>query len=130
MAGTSTSSFARSTVDEERKFFDIETRWVDGRGKCPYSPNANSSALMTDTGDYFIGSATDFSSNDHAIYRMSGSDFSDLVSILSNFLFFVTETAAEKARMFVLATSPIACLIFTSKAKSLPKRGQPERRCT
>ena len=34
---------------------------------------------MTDTGDYFIGSATDFSSNDHAIYRMSGSDFGDLL---------------------------------------------------
>jgi hypothetical protein len=28
---------------------------------------------MTDTGDYYIGSATDFSSSDHAIYRMSGS---------------------------------------------------------
>ena len=55
------------------------TKWVDGRGKCPYSPNANSSALMTDTGDYFIGSSTDFSSTDHAIYRMSGSDFGDLL---------------------------------------------------
>ena len=34
---------------------------------------------MTDTGDYFIGSSTDFSSTDHAIYRMSGSDFGDLL---------------------------------------------------
>lgn len=55
------------------------TKWVDGRGKCPYSPEANSSALMTQSGDYYIASSTDFSSNDHAIYRMSGKSFDDLV---------------------------------------------------
>ncbi len=48
------------------------TQWVDGRGKCPYSPMANSSAFMTRNGEYYIASSTDFSANDHAIYRMSG----------------------------------------------------------
>ena len=54
-------------------------KWIDGRGKCPYSPHDNSSAVMTRTGDYYIGSATDFSSNDHAIYRMSGDRFRDML---------------------------------------------------
>lgn len=48
------------------------TKWVDGRGKCPYSPKANSSAFMNNQGDYYIASSTDFSANDHAIYKMSG----------------------------------------------------------
>ena len=48
------------------------TRLIDGRAKCPYSPLDNSTALMTSDGDYFIGSATDFQSTDHAIYRMKG----------------------------------------------------------
>lgn len=45
---------------------------IDGKARCPYSPLANITALMTRDGDYFIGSTTDFSSNDYAIYRMSG----------------------------------------------------------
>ena len=49
------------------------TRLIDGRAKCPYSPLDNATALMTqDSGDYYIGSATDFQSTDHAIYRMKG----------------------------------------------------------
>lgn len=48
------------------------TKWVDGRGKCPYSPKANSSAFMNSKGDFIIASPTDFSSNDFAIYKMSG----------------------------------------------------------
>ena len=48
------------------------TKWIDGKARCPYSPLDNSTALMAGNGDYYIGSATDFSSSDHAIYRMSG----------------------------------------------------------
>ena len=48
------------------------TKWIDGKAKCPYSPLDNSTAFMATNGDYYIGSATDFSSNDHALYRMSG----------------------------------------------------------
>ena len=50
------------------------TRWIDGRGKCPFSPKANSSAFMNDVGEYYIASSTDFSANDPAIYRMSGAN--------------------------------------------------------
>ncbi|TRY69068.1 hypothetical protein TCAL_11284 [Tigriopus californicus] len=52
---------------------------IDGRGKCPYSPHANSTSHMTKNGEYYIGSSTDFSSNDHAIYRMSGAQFEKVV---------------------------------------------------
>ena len=51
------------------------TRLIDGRAKCPYSPNDNATAMITSTGDLFIGSATDFQSTDHAIYRMKGHGF-------------------------------------------------------
>ena len=50
------------------------TKWIDGKAKCPYSPLDNSTAFMASNGDYYIGSATDFSSNDHALYRMSGAN--------------------------------------------------------
>ena len=50
------------------------SRWIDGRGKCPYSPKANSSAFMNDNGDYYIAGSTDFSANDYTIYRMSGAN--------------------------------------------------------
>lgn len=42
---------------------------VDGIAKCPYNPFANSSALMTENGEYYIGGPTDFSGSDFAIYR-------------------------------------------------------------
>ena len=53
-------------------FISQVSQWVDGRGKCPYSPEANSSAYMNSQGDFYIASSTDFSANDHAIYKMSG----------------------------------------------------------
>lgn len=43
--------------------------WVNGVAKCPYNPNANITALMTMTGQYYVGSPTDFSGSDPAIYR-------------------------------------------------------------
>jgi len=74
-------TFAFNPKCSWREIEDITriTKTVDGRGKCPYSPKANSSALMTDKGDFYIGSATDFSSIDHAIYKMSGANFGDLL---------------------------------------------------
>ncbi|XP_077294549.1 semaphorin 5c-like isoform X2 [Arctopsyche grandis] len=46
--------------------------WVDGVAKCPYNPKANVTALMTDTGHYYVGTPTDFSGSDPAIYRAIG----------------------------------------------------------
>ncbi len=48
------------------------TEWLDGRARCPFSPAANATALMTATGDLYVGGPTDFSGSDSAIYRMSG----------------------------------------------------------
>lgn len=46
--------------------------WVDGVAKCPYIPDANSTALMTSSGDYYIASTLDFTGQDPAIYRIMG----------------------------------------------------------
>ncbi len=43
-----------------------------GTARCPYSPLENITALVTADGDYYVGSGIDFSSSDHAIFRMSG----------------------------------------------------------
>lgn len=43
--------------------------WVDGIAKCPYNPNANITALISNSGDYYVGGPTDFSGSDTAIYR-------------------------------------------------------------
>eukprot|EP00096_Caligus_rogercresseyi_P008260 TRINITY_DN267_c0_g1_i4.p1 TRINITY_DN267_c0_g1~~TRINITY_DN267_c0_g1_i4.p1 ORF type:complete len:416 (+),score=124.79 TRINITY_DN267_c0_g1_i4:142-1389(+) len=56
--------------------------WIDGRGKCPYSPYASVVSLLTQGGTYYIGSSIDFMSDQHAIYRMDGASngFKDLLS--------------------------------------------------
>lgn len=41
-----------------------------GVGKSPFSPHANITTLMTDTGKMFVASPTDFSSSDPAILRV------------------------------------------------------------
>lgn len=43
--------------------------WVRGVAHCPYSPEANVTALLTRSGQYFVGSSTDFSGTDSAIIR-------------------------------------------------------------
>ncbi|XP_052863441.1 semaphorin-5A [Anopheles cruzii] len=41
----------------------------DGVAKCPFNPHANMTALTSDEGQLFVGSATDFSGSDSAILR-------------------------------------------------------------
>jgi chondroitin sulfate proteoglycan 4 len=43
--------------------------WVRGLARCPYSPEANVTALLTHAGHYFIGSPMDFPGADAAISR-------------------------------------------------------------
>ncbi|XP_058117992.1 semaphorin-5B [Anopheles ziemanni] len=45
------------------------TRDDDGMAKCPYNPAANMTALMSESGQLFVGSTTDFSGLDSAILR-------------------------------------------------------------
>jgi Sema domain. len=45
------------------------TDWVSGVAKCPHSPYANITSLMTLSGQYFAGSPMDFSGTDSAIIR-------------------------------------------------------------
>ena len=64
-----------------RNMEDINSvsEWIDGRGKCPFAPDSNSTALMTSKGDYYTASSIDFSNSDHAIFRMSGQGFKNLL---------------------------------------------------
>jgi chondroitin sulfate proteoglycan 4 len=48
---------------------DSVLEWVRGVARCPYSPEANVSALLTRSGHYFVGSPMDFSGADPAISR-------------------------------------------------------------
>lgn len=45
------------------------TRFDKGVAKCPFNPHANITTLMTDNGQMFVGSPTDFSGSDPAILR-------------------------------------------------------------
>jgi semaphorin 5 len=45
---------------------------MSGIAKCPYSPHANSTALMTASGRFFAATTTDFSSADPVISRSLG----------------------------------------------------------
>lgn len=45
------------------------TRFDKGVAKCPFNPHANITALMTDSGQMFVGTPTDFSGSDPAILR-------------------------------------------------------------
>ena len=49
------------------------SEWVDGRGKCPLSPEANSTALMTSSGRFYLAGSVDFANIDHSIFRMDTS---------------------------------------------------------
>lgn len=64
-----TNSFAPVCSWREIENLSEVTEWMDGIAKCPYNPLANSTALMTDDGEYYIGGPTDFSGSDSAIYR-------------------------------------------------------------
>ncbi len=74
-----TNAFSPSCSWREAERINTVSKLIDGRGKCPYSPWDNSTAMMTRAGEYFVASAIDFSSNDHAIYRMRGAGFDDMV---------------------------------------------------
>uniref|UniRef100_T1IJU2 Semaphorin-2A n=1 Tax=Strigamia maritima TaxID=126957 RepID=T1IJU2_STRMM len=45
---------------------------MSGIGMCPYSPHQNVTAMISSSGDYFVGTAVDFSARDSAIYKFSG----------------------------------------------------------
>lgn len=60
------------------------TRYDKGVAKCPFNPHANITTLMTENGQMFVGSPTDFSGSDPAILRADVSQ----VCYLFLYLFF------------------------------------------
>ncbi|KAF5272830.1 hypothetical protein FQR65_LT00426 [Abscondita terminalis] len=46
--------------------------WEDGVANCPYNPSANITALISESGDFYVGGPTDFHGSDAAIYRSIG----------------------------------------------------------
>lgn len=65
--GTSAFSPACSWRQLDNVSHVLET--VHGVAKCPYDPRANITALMTTEGQYYVGTPTDFSGSDYAVYR-------------------------------------------------------------
>ncbi|XP_032777784.2 semaphorin-5A isoform X1 [Daphnia magna] len=53
---------------------DVVSEWSSGVARCPYSPHSHISSLLSSgpagTADLYIGSPTDFSGQDNAIYRL------------------------------------------------------------
>ena len=68
-----THAFAPKCAWRDIQEISKETRMVEGKARCPYSPLDNSTAMITKDGDYFFASASiDFQGSDTAIYRMKG----------------------------------------------------------
>lgn len=61
------------------------TRYDKGVAKCPFNPHANITTLMTENGQMFVGSPTDFSGSDPAILR---ADVSQVCYFRHSLLFF------------------------------------------
>lgn len=54
--------------------FQIESlstvsEYLSGVAQCPYNPYSNVTAVIADSGEYYVGTPTDFSSSDFAIAR-------------------------------------------------------------
>lgn len=64
------------------------TRFDKGVAKCPFNPHANITTLMTDNGQMFVGSPTDFSGSDPAILRTDVSQVCTIHVLPSKKLFF------------------------------------------
>ncbi|XP_026679281.1 semaphorin-5B [Diaphorina citri] len=64
-----TSAFTPACTWREMEDINRVTDWVSGVAKCPHSPYANITSLMTLSGQYFAGSPMDFSGTDSAIIR-------------------------------------------------------------
>ncbi|KAL1461639.1 hypothetical protein WDU94_013513 [Cyamophila willieti] len=67
-----TSAFSPSCTWREMENINHITDTLRGVAKCPYSPYANITSLMTLSGQYFAGSPMDFSGTDFAIIRDLG----------------------------------------------------------
>ncbi|XP_046996594.1 semaphorin-5A [Schistocerca americana] len=67
-----TSAFSPQCTWREIENVNNVLEWVKGVAKCPFSPTYNITALMTQNGQYFVGSPMDFSGADPAIYRSLG----------------------------------------------------------
>ncbi|XP_018333129.1 semaphorin-5A, partial [Agrilus planipennis] len=46
--------------------------WTDGIARCPHNPMANTTTLISETGDYYLGGAIDFLGSDSGICKSSG----------------------------------------------------------
>lgn len=70
------------------------TRYDKGVAKCPFNPHANITTLMTENGQMFVGSPTDFSGSDPAILR---ADVSQVCYLFSTFVFVLSQIIPNTA---------------------------------
>ena len=67
-----TNAFSPRCSWRQIEAIGVVDEWLNGMAKCPYSPHAHITSLMTPAGDYYIGGPSDFSGQDSAIYRLLG----------------------------------------------------------
>lgn len=60
-----------------------DTRFVKGVAKCSFNPHANITTLMTENGNLFVASPTDFTGTDPAILR------TDVVKVNNEEIYFL-----------------------------------------
>lgn len=69
------------------------TRFDKGVAKCPFNPHANITTLMTDNGQMFVGSPTDFSGSDPAILRTDVSQVCFSIYFIILFIYLTINTS-------------------------------------
>ncbi|XP_018916719.2 semaphorin 5c [Bemisia tabaci] len=69
-----TNAFQPHCSWRELESLNRVTDWPHGVAKCPHSPHANITALMTAGGQYFVGTPTNFAGADYAIIRDAGAN--------------------------------------------------------
>ncbi len=75
------------------------TRYDKGVAKCPFNPHANITTLMTENGQMFVGSPTDFSGSDPAILR---ADVSQVCNFRHSFLFCLIAKHQQKQQQKII----------------------------
>lgn len=86
------------------------TKYDKGVAKCPFNPHANITTLITESGQMFVGSPTDFSGSDPAILRADVSQVNTPKKTAMNFykyfLVRIDYNRRTKAFFALISTTP------------------------
>ncbi|XP_047511358.1 semaphorin-5B [Pieris napi] len=67
-----TNAFSPVCSWREIESLNLISEWVSGVPNCPHNPHSNVTAIISSTGEYYVGTPTDFTGSDTAICRTHG----------------------------------------------------------